>query len=265
MHSADLRPTVLALGLALAGLAGPGSARADSIFSGSIDTVISFAGVLDANGNSVAKPTDLFVRGEAAPFDVEDVALGNAFAFAESTTSVNASDPDDLQVGDFLFGQSRVSGNTGYDGDSFAIALTDLFLTLENATDAAFTVRFSVDFSFDVLANIFGPGFDDAFAFASLLIGGEDADGESFEVFSESWLADVVLGPPSDAGTGSFTFDILLNPGDSVFVFAEVDADGFGVSIIPEPSSIVMMGLGGFGMLGALGVRRRRVRRAMAA
>lgn len=152
-----------------------------------------------------------------------------------------------------------ISGSSGApEGFALAFHSNAGFIAIDNVSgDTTFTVNFEAAFdvaasasadsvAYSAFADIFALIFDDS---------GTDIDGEI------SVVADAFIGPldvQDDFMDPPFLFSIVVGPGGLRDVSVILDAFGLAdTQVVPNPSSIALLGLG---LLGVFGARTRRAR-----
>lgn len=213
------------------------SANATSVFSG-------FA-VADLTINSVSSPAGLTASGFS--FNEEEQSIiGNANALADGLVLFSPSGPGaglDLSVSSFGEGSADLP-----EGEGLSLALATGALKLENTSDSAISVDYSLDVVLDVLVEAVPDG-EDAFvdSVVEVLV-----DGELLEVFA--LFADAIVGPEFDFLEFSEDYSLTLDP--SEYVEIEITTSVVGLaSVVPVPAALPLM-LSGLAGLAAFARRR---------
>lgn len=261
----------IASGLVASGLV-IGSA---STATGSVLSAAAVESLLTITGTT-SDDLDFRIRGGASLFDqgiVETTGGAAQLGFAGTVDGAFAGDAlslgfadgfvtgdvFDMGVGDSLylrsFASSEADGPSGFaDGFLFgngALEIVNLSTTAELQVELAWSIFL------DAYALASTPALEDGYATADLtfetayIAAGTNVVSDPYEViFPLSLTADAIFGPPSDTFSGGLDFSVLLQPGETQFLFltadtgstaASLDGGNSGIGNVPLPASKLLL------------------------
>jgi hypothetical protein len=198
-------------------------------------------------------PGSVVIEGEAFVSLLDEFEFGDASATAVGTAAV-VGNPSDLGVDDGIDQSSHSFGsaNSGY-ADS--IAMTDGVIHIfNNHPNQDVTVSFSFDYNLSAFTSASDP-YDFATAEANVFVYSDnvgDLVDDAVSSFSDFGFSDGLV---ETGDTVSFDLTVLPGGSDDIVV-SFVDTYG-SAEVIPEPTTIVLMGFGILGLLGVF-IRQRR-------
>jgi len=184
-----------------------------------------------------------------------------------SATVTAAVSALDMKVDDGFMQTAKVSGMAAPPGFSQSLSayVTTSILTIDNTTGGA-EVTVSLELAYDYTLEVSADDFahEDALAIVDFHVTDFDSGADIFDpldifdLSTEPLFLDTFIDGSSTFTSifgSSTTFDITVAAGDLINILTTTDAIGIATTVVPEPSTIFLLGSG---LLGLIGYSRSR-------